>query len=243
MSLVKTTENFFHFCRTGELDPSLNIVPEKIQIYHELVRNNIEEVLYRAFPLTFHLLTQKQWNEMLDLYLAKEDFTAHSVWRLPQALVRVAMEQKWAERWNIPYLLDLLHFEWIEIEIDMMPDLPRGDFKKEGRILDDLLVLNPESQIIVYSYPVYEKNVLPREMKEGIYPVLVLRHPDTGEVHFIALSRFFLHVYEMLTEHTGREALIQAAKTFQLNESKALSVGEKFLIDLMDQQAIYGWRA
>ncbi len=242
MSLVKTTEKFFHFCRTGELDPALSISPEKIQIYHELVRNNVEEVLYRAFPLTFHLLSHKQWNEMLDLYLAKEAFTVHSVWRMPQTLVRVAIEQNWAERWNIPYLVDLLHFEWIEIEIDMMADLKRENFKIEGRILDDPLLLNPESQIIVYSYPVYEKKVLPREMKEGVYPVLVMRHPDTGDVHFVALSRFFLHVYEMLADHTGREALIQAAKTFQLNESKALAVGEKFLLDLMGQQAIYGWR-
>ncbi|MGE5196134.1 MAG: DUF2063 domain-containing protein [Anaerolineae bacterium] len=241
MSLANTAEQFTQFCRTGRLDPSLEVNPKRIQVYFELIRSNVEDVLKSAFPLTFHLLEEEQWKEVVDRFLAEQDSPSPFLWKMPQSFVFFVQKNHWAERFNIPYLDDLVDFEWVEIEVYMMPDCSPKGFKREGRLLDEPLYLNPESLFLLYSYPVFEKKKLPRLMEKGAYPLFAFRHPEDKDVHFIALSPFFQEVLQLIDkEHlTGRHALNAAAKKFNLDRSRVLTAGKNFLNDLLSQQAIY----
>lgn len=81
-------------------------------------------------------------------------------------------------------------------------------------------------------------------MKKGTYPLLTFRHPDHKQVYFIALSPFFKTVLELIQDRqmTGRKALLTTAKQFALEDAQVLAIGEKFLGDLFDQCAIYGFK-
>lgn len=242
MSLVNIQEKFTHFCRTGELDPSFKIRPERAQIYYNHVKIGFENVLRKAYPLTYHLLKPKRWSQLTDAFLAEVDCATPFLWKMPQFLVDYVKKNRWADHFKIPYLNDLVDFEWIEIEIHMMPDALEKNARKKGNLLDDPLIVNPESRILTYSYPVYEKKKLPRPMQKSTYPLLTFRHPDTGQVHFIALSSFFKTVLELIKgQHlSGRKALIAAAKKFNFEEQQVMPIGEKFINDLYERQAIYG---
>lgn len=242
MSLIETAEKFSRFCRTGELDPALNLNPERAQTYYKHTRSRVESALRRAYPLTFHLLKSKRWEKLVDSFLRDVECTTPYFWRMPQSLVDYVKKNHLADRFKIPYLDDLVDFEWIELEIFMMPDAPTKIGRQKGNLLEDPLILNPESCILTYSYPVYEKKKLPRLMQKGTYPLLAFRHPDTGQVHFIALSSFFKTLLELIQQRnlSGREALIQVAKKFNFQENQVMPIGEKFLQDLYEKQAIYG---
>lgn len=244
MSLIATAEQFSQFCRTGKLPASFEKYSERIGIYHSLVRDKVARVLERAFPLTHHLLQEKQWNKVVDHFLEKEDFSSPFLWKLSETFVHFVQKNRWSELFAIPYLDDLVHFEWLEIEIYMMPDQPKKSFVREGEILEGVLYVNPESQIFSYSYPVFEKKDLPRVMDKGTYFLLGFRHPLSGEAHFISLSPFFRWVIEMLhhVPLTGRKVLMQAANKFHLDADKVLARGEPFLSDLFEQHAIYGFQ-
>ncbi len=240
MSLVETTERFTRYCRTGQLDPELKLNPERAEVYLNHVRNVIEAALKKAYPLTCHLLTPEQWEELVESFLVDVDCATPFLWRMPQLLVDFVKKNHWANRFECSYLDDLVDFEWLEIEIFMMPDCP-VQHSQTGNVLDNLLILNSESQIVTYTYPVYEKKPLPRPMKKGTYPLLAFRHPDDGEVYFVALSPFFNYVLELIENQrlTGRQALVQAAEKFNFHRDKVITAGEHFLRDLISQKALF----
>ncbi len=240
MSLASTIERFTRACRTGKLDLSLKADPKRMQIYLRFIRRTLEDTLKRAYPLTRHILSDEQWDEIVSDYLANVDCPSPFIWKAPEGFVSFVQTKDWSERFAIPYLVDLVDFEWLEIEMTMMPDCEKIPSSGEGDILEDPLFINPESCVVVYSYPVFEKKPLPRPMEKGIYPLLAFRHPEDSDVRFIALSLFYQRVLELLQENlVGRQALTRAATEFHLDEEKALTIGKKFLSDLRQQKALY----
>ncbi len=242
MSLSTLTEQFSQFCRTGHLPSYFRDVPKRMSVYPTLVRRKVERVLMRAFPLTHQTLLSVHWNELVDQFL-QEDFLSPFLWKLSETFVAFVRKGSFGSLWQIPYLSDLVHFEWLEIEMYMMPDCNDGQFTLEGKVLDDRLFLNPESRIVSYSYPIFESESLFREMKKGDYFLLAFRHSIDKEIYFISLSPFFRMVLELIkkAELAGREALITAANHYHLEENRALDMGEQFLFDLFHQGAIYGF--
>lgn len=243
MSLQQLANQFTHYLRTGDLPKHLKINPARAEVYLELFRNNIEDTLKRAYPLTLHLLNEAQWNEIVDAFLREEDSTSPYIWRMPQAFAEFVRKNSWQDRLNIPYLADLVDFEWLEIELFMMPDHPKKAFSRQGDLLNDILYFNPESVVVSYDYPVFEKKKLPRAMQKGTYFLLAFRKPETGQVRFISLSSFFMAVISLLKEKklTGKKVLIKAAKLFKFDEKQILPQGEKFLQDMISQSAICGF--
>ncbi len=130
-------------------------------------RKKFLQSLKKAYPLTHHLLEAKQWDEMVDQFLAEVQCTSPYFWKMPEFFLHFAKKKKYSLRYDIPYLDDLLDFEWLEIEMYMMPDQP-----------------GKEDRIVIFSYPVFEKKPLPRSMKKGIYPLYAFRHPESKEIHF-----------------------------------------------------------
>ncbi len=137
------------------------------EIYRDHYRKKMERSLKKAYPLTYHLLQRAQWDEMIDQFLTEAQCTSPYFWKVPETFLYFAKKKEFALRFEIPYLEDLLDFEWLEIEMYMMPDQP-----------------GKESRIVIYSYPVFEKKPLPRPMKKGSYPLYAFRHPESKEVHF-----------------------------------------------------------
>lgn len=240
--LANIVEQFSHFCRTGKSHPSF-IHSEKVGLYFNRMKNRVHRCLQHAFPLTHHILQKKQWNLLVKDFLSKEEFPSPFLWKMPETFVSYIQKNKWGDQFHIPYLEDLVHFEWVEIEMFMMPDAPRKTFSRKGDILEDLVYLNPESRLLSYSYPVFEKKKLPRPMDKGLYCVFAFRHPENKQIHFITLSPFFQTALDLLQKKplTGRQALCLAAKAFKVDETQAVSSGEKFLNELHKQQALYGF--
>lgn len=241
MSLASTLPQFFHFCRTGKLNPSIEDANLKgLQVYHELTHRNFEMTLKCAYPITYQLLSLEQWNILIDSFLTEENCSSPLLWKMPQYFLNFVQKSSWKERWNLPYLHDLLNFEWLEIELFMMPDIPFRKEKEKKDPLDSFLRLNPESRLVVYSYPVFKKKLFLRNLKKGLYPLLVYRHPETKEVNFISLSPFFATFLECIEKWNliGRDALEVVATKFGLDPEQAISEGEKFLKDLLEQGAL-----
>jgi hypothetical protein len=191
---------------------SLSHLVEQIShlpIYRKQIRRKISRNLEHAFPLAHHLLSHEQWDEMVDRFLADELCSSPFFWQVPKFFVQFAKDKGYADRFNIPYLEDLLDFEWLEIEMFMMPNQ------------------SDETRIVIYSYPVFEK----KPMEKGVYHLYASRHPKTKEVHFVRITPFYCRVLELLKEYSEEEALTKAAEEFKLDVAIALVKGKKFLLD------------
>ena len=102
-------------------------------------------------------------------------------------------------RAKYPFLLELLAFEWTEVALYMMDDLPRVEGRPVNDWTRDALVFHPEYRLLLFAYPVHLRRpeTLSSENK-GQYAVLAFRDPDTGEVQFLDLSLLYAWLLEGL---------------------------------------------
>jgi hypothetical protein len=96
--------------------------------------------------------------------------------------------------------LDLLLFEWKEVEVYMMEDIEPHPFTSE-KLYGAGYVLNPEIQVLSLEYPVHLKNAKDiTEADKGHYFVSLHREPETGKVLFTNIQYPHVQVIEKLAQ-------------------------------------------
>ena len=177
-----------HYCRTGEFVALNGITENRVHHYRRLVFNVVKDALSSTYPLTSNLLTPKEWSILCQEFFADHSCSHPQVWRMPQELIAYAERQQTDLVDRYPQVLDLLRLEWLEAEFYMMPDRSFSDAVTEN-IFRDAWNLNPESQLVAFSYPVHLKNAsFISRTDAGQFFCLIFRHPDTFKVRFINLS-------------------------------------------------------
>jgi len=236
-------KNMVRFCRTGDEISDLGMPRDRALIYRNLIFPTIQETLLNYYPLTHQLLGQELWEKLTHDFFANYPSSVPYFWKMPKGLVDYVRVSSWGEKHSFFYLADLLAFEWLEIEVYMMPDIPFSPFCREGDLMGEAVYLNPEHRMVIYSFPVFQQFPLPEEIKRGEYPLFCYRHPESKEVRFFALSRFFHTVLEQLEteKFSGKEALIFSAGRWGVKiDDKMLGKGKAFLEDLFNKGAILG---
>ena len=175
------------WCMTGKSQTIEGAKAEGLKQYRRLLRNNINNAMAQAFPISKEVLTSKEWDFLIDDFFANHKARTSQIWKLPYEFYKYIEMQSFAIKFNKPYLNDLLHFEWMEIEVHTMQDSYPELYKSEGDMKLDNIEVNPEYRLIKLNYPVHLYAAEESQKHEGNYFLLVYRHPDNFEVKFIDL--------------------------------------------------------
>jgi len=244
-----------NFCRTEDFTELPGATSaERVQTYRNLVFNGIEAALNNAFPLTREILETK-WPELIRRFVAEFPCQSPQLWQMPYGLIEY-VESRSDLTQQFPFLLDLLNFEWVEIEVYMMEDASVESVTQSGSVLNDVLVLNSEHRILLLEFPVFKfsTSVVKANSEvlvaaKGIYPLICYRHPQTLKANYFQLSTFYLNILGQIQEKQspGRDAIEFVAKEMGLAASadelaKLLEQGEEFLTELLQQQIIIGFK-
>jgi hypothetical protein len=182
---------------------------------------------------------------MLDEFVSENKHSTPQIWKLPFEFYEYARQHEWDKSYKRPYLIDLLYFEWIEIEVHTMPDIQQNDITTNGDFLKDIIVINPEHRLIRMNYPVHNKKYEKLESFYGNYYLLVYREPITGIVKFIELHEMLAIVFEQLKEENNntKDILTEAGNIFGVNdENIMIENGIKFFQDFTEKGIIMGFR-
>ena len=233
------------YCQTGIPTPIPGThSPERVAVYRRLVFNNIQDQLRLAYPILHSFLPEEKWDALVKEFFAQHDCSAPQLWQMPLELVRFVEQSSYSKRLNLPFLQDLLEFEWNEIELFMTSDIVPPPLRATGSVLDDPLVLNPILNLKKYDYPVFRVQPADLANQAGDYFLLSFRHPETCSVQFLELAPLTVRVVEIL--HTaptsGRLALSQAGEELGVTDFSLLyDQGEKFLQTLLHERAALGF--
>jgi len=177
------------YCRTGKLALTTEVNQKHVHHYRRLVYNIIDDILQSGFPLFFEYAKEDIWNEMVNDFFSKHNCQTPQVWKLAGEFYEYACKENWKEKYKIPFLDDLLLFEWIEMDIHTMKDEAYPDHKVEGDRQNEVILLNPEYRILNTAYPVHTTApVNISEETKGQYFILIFRQPETGSVQFMDIS-------------------------------------------------------
>lgn len=233
------------YCRTGETpDGLLGINKDNLYQYRRLVYNIASDILETAYPITFSYLEKDVWDELVKDYFSNHKCQTAQVWRMPLEFYEYCKTNDIGSRLNIPFLNDLLLFEWLELEVHTMEDQPYPSFTSEGNWLYNRIAINPEYKLIPLEYPVHTTPPSTELLeKKGNYFLLIYREKETGNVQFIDLSVLYTYLLENIANGSLLEDVLKEADTvFQLDNLELLKERAlDFIEDLRERKFILGF--
>ncbi|MBV7532199.1 DUF2063 domain-containing protein [Chitinophaga sp. sic0106] len=239
----KIQQDFSHFIRTGKAVRIPGVNPAAMAHYRRLVYNVVKDALETGYPIAFANLPRRKWDSMVYNFFSTHACTAYQVWKLPLDFYTCAVENSWEERYDIPYLPDLLSFEWAEMELYNMEDVAPPAYLPEGDWLLDTIVFNPEQRLLHLKYPVHQETCRRKLLQQaGAYFVLVYRMPDTGDIHFTGLSPWLAFVVEQLLAGITLTDILEYAPQLNIVVNNNLQ-GDTiaFLQHLQEKQVVLGF--
>ncbi len=235
--------NLVQYCRSGNEVEIIGTLPERLPHYRRLVFNIVKEAMETTFPIAFEYIETKIWDEMVHTFFGSHKCNDPQVWRMPKEFVEFCKTEGYSKHYNLPFLNDLLFFEWMEVEIYMMEDIEYPEFTDSGNWLKEKIAVNPEHTIIKLEYPVHLEKPFNTINKKGDYFLLLHRQKDSGKVQFTNLSVLFTFLIEniALGQKTLEEIFNDILYIFGINDLGMLQTKAfKFLEDLKHRGFILG---
>ncbi len=234
---------FVEYCRNGKEISILGAVPERLPHYRRLVFNGFKDALETTFPIAFQYIDSKIWDEMVYTFFSSHKCSDPQVWRMPNEFVDFCEAENYGEKFTLPFLNDLLRFEWMEVEVYMMEDIEYPANISTTILLQSKIAVNPEHKIIKLEYPVHMEKPFDAVDKKGNYFLLLFREKESGRVQFSNLSILFAFLIENISaeEKTLGEILNDILYLFGINDLKMLQTKVfKFLDELKARGFVLG---
>ena len=124
LSLAEIQGSFVRHLR----NPEKVAIPEgldarRVGVYRELVFNNVSSLLSAYFPVIFSLLSEAKWYALIREFI--KDFQALTPYfpQLPEEFIFFLSERE-QQHDEAEFLLELAHYEWIELSLYMSEEEP-----------------------------------------------------------------------------------------------------------------------
>ena len=237
---------FAEYCRTGQNVTIPGTSGERMKHYRRLSFNAVNSALEQAFPITLEFLSESEWLDLVDGFFANHTSTTPLLWKMPFEFFNYVEDNDLSLKSKYPFLTELIYFEWLEIEVHTMEDipLPEGTKSKEEPKDTDAIVLNPEHRLVQMQYPLHLTALQAALEKPGTYYVFIYREPESGNVKFLDLSPLYAFAFSLLAEQPlSKKTLInKISEQFQLSQTgKLKKYLDEFMRDMVKQHAVRGY--
>jgi hypothetical protein len=232
--------SFGKFVRDGETRKMNGVVESRLHHYRRLVRNIANDSLRSAYPITYKILNKSEWDKLIDDFMINHNSHQPQVWRYPYELIKYFEKSNYhLEILKKEYLLDLLNFEWVEMEVHGMIDVEIPIFIKEIS-LDKKLIINPYAILQHYEYPVFQKQNNNLEEKKGNYFVICWRKISNLEVSYIELNPLFAIIFEYLKSGVPIKELSENLKNDYNLDFQRNADFNNFINNMLEKEIILG---
>jgi uncharacterized protein len=233
------------YCRTGLVPEGLTgVKADTLPHYRRLVFNVVQDILESAYPITHSYLKNEVWKELIFNFFSEHKCQSAQVWRMPLEFYDYCIESGKAQALNIPFLNDLLYFEWLELDVHTMEDIEYPKLQLCGDWLKDRIALNPEHRLLKLIYPVHSAAPGPDlEDKAGEYFLLMYREKESGNVQLVELSVFYVYLLENIKTGSDLESILADANVlFAINDMQLLlKKSQEFVEDMKQRKFIVGF--
>lgn len=233
---------FLNYLRQPQADllPA-GFAPERLAVYVDLLYNKFDESLTACFPVIHRILSPAGWRSLLSDFIAEHRCITPYYRRIPDEFVQYLQHERKRDH-DLPFLIELAHFEWIELQLSIAESEPVTQKQlSDAELLNYVPVFTPVIQLLHYRWPVQDiaPNFLPSEPPTGATHILGFRDSD-DQVRFMALNPATAKLILLLNNGlTGQQAL--QAMRGDLSNAQFLELtqfGQRILSDLHSQGAI-----
>ena len=210
-------------------------------MYADLLYNKFDESLAACFPVIHRILPPDDWRALLLDFIAEHRCLSPYYRQIPDEFVQY-LQQERDRADDLPFLAELAHFEWIELQLLIAESEPITIKPLTSeQLLFGIPVFAPVMQLLHYQWPVQNigLHALPTEPPATTTHILGFRDSD-DQVQFIALSPSTVYLIELLNNGLTGEQALQAMRG-ELTNAQFIELtrfGLNILIDLHHRGAI-----
>ena len=234
-------------------DPQVNAAPagiedRRLQIYRELFYNNVEDCLSSAFPVLRRLGGDEAWHRRVRHFYASHQCRSPQFHKLAEEFLRFLDEGRGTHADDPPFLRELCHYEWVELELSISPlQLTPELADPNGDLLAGRPLVSPLAWALAYEWPVQRvaPDFQPAEPPaQPTYLIVYRNRHDT--VKFMEINVVTARLMELLetdTASSGRDLLTRVAGELQHPQPEAvIAAGAAILDDLRERDILLGTR-
>jgi hypothetical protein len=238
-----------HIRNPSAVSAPAGIENRRMKIYNDLIYNNIEGFLSGGFPVLRSLFRDEDWHLLVRDFIVSYRCDSPYFLEISQEFLNYLMQVREPSPVDPPFMLELAHYEWVELALDVSTDeVPSEGVDRDADLLAGVPVLSPLVLSLQYNYPVHligpgsEPDDAPAEPTF----LVVYRNAD-DEVKFMESNAATARLLELVganeAQCSGRELLEQLAQ--EMNAESVTSVvdfGSRMLQQFHEQDIIPGCR-
>lgn len=213
-------------------------------IYRDLVYNNIAGFIAGAFPIVKAILPEDCWHRMVRDFIAHHNSQSPYFLEISQEFLAYLTHERTATEQDPPFLVELAHYEWVELALDVADEeIPRlhEDF---GSLLDVCLCISPLAWCLAYQYPVHKIGESFQPKTPAAVPTFLIVYRNCNDnVQFMEINAMTYGLLQLIQNDeclSGLEALVIMAKKINpANEKIFFDAGEGLLRQLFTAGVIF----
>ncbi|MDJ0878447.1 MAG: putative DNA-binding domain-containing protein [Halieaceae bacterium] len=237
-----------HIRNPGEIDAPEGIEGRRMKIYNDLIYNNVESFLSGGFPVLRSLYRDEDWHRLVRDFIVSYRCASPYFLEISQEFLNYLMNERQASPVDPPFALELAHYEWVELALDVATEtFPEDGVDPEGDPVEGVPVISPLAMNLQYRYPVHEIGPGREPDDPPAQPTFLVVYRNREErVRFLESNAATARLLELVAENTdrsGRELLEQLAG--EMNAESVTSVvefGARMLSEFLEQDILAGCR-
>lgn len=254
LSFLQRQHTFAAHLRDPARNAIAGIEERRLKIYRDLFYNNVEDCLAGAFPVLRRLSGDGAWHARVRDFYARHRCTAPQFHRVPEEFLRYLESERGDRPEDPPFLRDLAHYEWVELElgispVELLPEPggagPAAD--PNGDLLEGQPLLSPLAWTLAYDYPVHRIGPAFQPQAPDAQPTYLIVNRDRNDrVRFLevnAVTARLTGLIESEPRASGRELLLRIADELGLVDPQAvIAEGVRIFDQLRDRDIVLGTR-
>ena len=239
--------DFAAHIRHPELHPApAGVEPRRMQVYVDLFFDNVRGFLEGTFPVAHSMLPDEHWRSLIRDFVHRHRCTSPYFLEIPVEFLEFLLQER-EHPDDPPWLVELCHYEWVELALDVDDTSPPSEgVEPDGDLLEGRPVVSPQVRTLTYRWPVHElaPGRVPQAPPEPPTHLLVYR--DRSEaVRFMETNPVTARLITLLEDgtRTGLDALTQLARESDAPPEAVLHHGPALLEDLRSRSVLLGTRS
>ena len=199
---IEIQHELANYCKSGHLTEIKGAKQDRLHNYRRLIYNINDDAIESAYPIARSFLEESQWKEMLDTFILEHKCQHPQIMHMPGEFIDFVSQKNYAEKFQLPWLIDLLNFEWVEVIIHTMKDQSIGDYTENGDFKTQPLIFSPYFQLIELEYPIHKLRTTDINNEKGNYFMLVYRQ-ENGTVQYLELNQLTHFIIHEMKENSS----------------------------------------
>ncbi len=225
----------------GAGTPPEGVEPRRMQVYRDLIYNNIEGFISGGFPVLRSLYDDADWHALVQSFIDGHRCRTPYFLEISQEFVGFLMKHYQPVAADPPFLAELAHYEWVELALDIAEEQAPAPPAAAPDALSAVPGLSPLAWVLQYRFPVHRIGPSYRPQEPGDPCYLVVYRDREATVRFMEVSAATARLLELVRgneSETGRQLLERLATELGAPPDSVIGFGNEQLSALTAQSIV-----